>query len=50
MTLEWLTPALLVLLLIVTLWLALRAGRAPLKGLADEIHGAVRARRPAARA
>ncbi len=43
MTLEWLTPALLVLLLIVTLWIALRGGRSPLKSLADQIHGAVRA-------
>ncbi|MEP7058747.1 MAG: DNA recombination protein RmuC, partial [Caldimonas sp.] len=40
---DWLTPALLVLVLLVTLWIALRRGDAgALRTLRDEIHGAVR--------
>ena len=43
MLLEWLTPALLVVLLALTLWLALRrADRAPMQSLRDEIHFAIR--------
>ena len=43
MLLEWLTPALLVVLLALTLWLALRrADRAPMQSLRDELHVAIR--------
>jgi DNA recombination protein RmuC len=41
MSFEWLVPALLVLVLFVTLWIALR-GRAPLQALRDDLHGAIR--------
>ena len=43
MSLEWLAPALLVLLLLVTLWTAWRTGRqGSLEALRDDIHHAVR--------
>ena len=42
MFLEWLTPALLVLLLLVTLWIALRGDRGSQRGLADDIRAAIR--------
>ncbi|MGH8796006.1 MAG: DNA recombination protein RmuC, partial [Caldimonas sp.] len=38
---EWLASALLVLVLLVTLWIALR-GRAPLQTLRDDLHAAIR--------
>jgi DNA recombination protein RmuC len=41
MSFEWLVPALLVLVLFVTLWIALR-GRAPLQSLRDDLHAAIR--------
>lgn len=43
MSFEWLTPALLVLLLLVTLWIASRRGdRDSLDALRDDLHAAVR--------
>ncbi len=41
MSFEWLVPALLVLVLLVTLWIALR-GHAPLQTLRDDLHAAIR--------
>ena len=41
MSFDWLTPVLLVLLLLVTVWIALRGG-APLRTLRDELHAAIR--------